>query len=168
MTAYLDGELPPSKAAHIRAHVEGCLPCAEEIYLLSETDALVREHHRKLEPNPGGWGRVHARIARFDTGLRIRIWEAILRRGWLPVATAAGLALGLALGALGYYRHVAAEESLRSYMADYVRTREAQEWRDRTAVERPPAGRVRSLDEERSDNPFLLVRETTDDNPFRQ
>ena len=167
MTAYLDGELPPSKAAHVRTHVEGCLPCAEEIYGLSEAAELVRSHHRTLEPKPEGWRRVQARITRADSWWRRVIGDASSGRQW-QVALAAALVLGLAVGVLGYYRHLEAERSLQAYMADYVREREAQEWKLRTAAAKPHGGRLRFLDEERSDNPFLRVRGTMDTNPFRQ
>jgi len=168
MTAYLDGELPPAEAAHIRSHVEECLPCAEEIYGLSEAAELVRAHHRRLEPHPAGWNRVQARIARPDPPPRLRILEAIFGRRWQPAMAAVALVAGLAIGGLGYYRHLEAERSLQSYMTDYVRAREAQEWEYRRAAGTAAAGRTRSLENDRSDNPFLLVSGTTDSNPFRR
>lgn len=166
MTALLDGELSQSRVREVRSHVDACPVCTRELAALGEAGDLVRAHHRQLEPHPAGWGKVRAHLD--NTGDTSRSgWLTYVFARWQPVAIAL-TGLGLTIGFWSYQRHIDSRRALEHYMVQYVQAREAQEKEHRHPASRPTA--IDSAHPESGDdgNPFLLVRQTTDGNPFRR
>ncbi len=115
--AYLDGLLSPRRAARLRAHVEGCTPCRNELALWEELVGALSTlpHH---EPSPAFEERVMARVrVPSPAPTRERAWspaEVLGRlgawtRGFLPAtrrawAVASGVAFAptITVGALAY------------------------------------------------------------------
>lgn len=50
LLAYLDGELPPAEAEHLREHLGGCPPCLEFLEGYKATSRLCRHHLVKKMP----------------------------------------------------------------------------------------------------------------------
>jgi anti-sigma factor RsiW len=148
LTAYLDGELSPSRASEIAAHIRTCRPCSDELSELRRTGDFIGAHSVTLEPRPEMWNNLRARIPVrpevrgypdwFQTWLGNRRLAAL---GSL-VATAA-----LVLGLWGYIAHRESQRSLERYMREYVQQRETMD------------GRL--------DNPFVVSQQISFDNPFR-
>lgn len=166
MTAFLDDELSRAEAREVRSHVDVCRACTRELAALREAGDLVRTHHRQLEPHPAGWTKVLAHLD--NTGETSRFgWPAHVLVRWQPVAIAL-TGLGLMIGLWSYQRHVESQRALEHYMIQYVQAREVQEQRHRhpgsqqavTDSAHPETGDV--------ENPFVLVRQTTEGNPFRR
>src|SRR5207247_3201189 len=89
LSAWLDGELTPSRAARLEAHLAACPPCAARA---EDLRAIVSELARLEAPQatPLLWSRVSARTAPRRAPARI----AALRRAWLPAGV--GIAAALA------------------------------------------------------------------------
>ena len=49
--AFLDGELTPERRTHIRAHLEGCLPCYEAFDFEAELRIVVSTRCREEVPD---------------------------------------------------------------------------------------------------------------------
>lgn len=143
LTAYLDGELAPARAAEIASHVRACAPCGLELKELQEAGEFVRRHAVMLEPRPEIWNNLRARIALRPEAGPARSWLA----GWLwnRRLAAAGAAAAVVLGVWGYVAHRESRRSLERYMMEYIQQRETV------------AGAV--------ENPFVLPPEF--ENPFR-
>ncbi len=164
MTAFMDGEIPSSDVARMQSHIDACPACAEEYMSLREAAELVDSHHRRVDLGAGSWDLVNARI-----GLRSgHTWLGHLTiRSWIPAFTMALVILGLAVGLWSYYRYQESERALQSYMAEYVREREAREqmYRLRSVQDGSAPFEYSDL---RDENPFVVVRHTDEDNPFRR
>ncbi len=110
LSALLDGELPPARAAQVRAHCATCARCAAELAALRVAHERVLSALRTAAPGE------EARIARVEAQLRARLREEReigtrrvelrpappplrrqSRRRWIALA-ATGLAAAAALG----------------------------------------------------------------------
>ena len=166
MTAFLDGELPQSRGRQVRSHIDACLACTADLNALREAADLVHAHHRKLEPHPAGWNRVLVRLDGAGKASR-HGWLALLFTRWQPVAISL-IGFGLALGLWSYQRHIDSQRALEHYMTQYVQVREAQERSHRHQAPKPTGGKFAHPETPGSENPFLLIHQTTQGNPFRR
>ncbi len=164
MTAYLDGELPPSAASQIQAHVQGCKPCTEELRSLEESAAVFESGVRELELRKEVWGHVRARISLESPAARPGWMQLFLGYRRLAAVTALAAAVVLAVGIWGYRQHQADQRGLELYMTDYLQHRQLREERRTKApqVLMPP-----DVPDDMT-NPFVTIRATMTDNPFRQ
>jgi anti-sigma factor RsiW len=166
MTALLDGELPPSRAGQVRSHVDGCQDCAAELTGLQRAADLVREHHRDLQPHPAAWNTVRLRLDSRSGPLR-RGWLAPFITRWQPVTAIVLAGFGLSIGLWSYQRHIESRRELEHYMTQYIQARAAQE-RSLRQPTKPHDGNSMDGEMQSSENPFVLVREPIQDNPFRR
>lgn len=99
LTALLDGELPPARAAEVTRHVAGCAACGAERDRLAAGVAALRALPPAPEPSPFFSARLAARIAaepRPAPGLLERL--SALR--WKIAAPTAAAALAAAVVAV--------------------------------------------------------------------
>ncbi len=89
------GELPPSRASALEAHLAACPACRRERERNERLAALLRSLP-ELSPSPDGWPRLAARIAREAPGDRRRSLLRVTAPA-LGLATAAVLAVFLLL-----------------------------------------------------------------------
>ncbi len=164
LTAYLDDELPPSTAANVRFHVEQCKPCAAELRGLEESAAFLESNLRAVELRKEVWGHVRARIAVEAPQARPAWIRLFLGNRWLAATATLAAAAVLALGIWSYRQHELEQLGLEQYMTDYLQHRELREQRRTKAPEIlvPP-----DVPDDMA-NPFVTVRATMTDNPFRQ
>jgi anti-sigma factor RsiW len=163
MTAYLDGELPPATSELVRVHVERCQFCADEFQGLEESSAFIDTRLNALELRPQIWGHVRARISAEPAGARPGLLGVFLGHRWVvATATLAAVAI-LALGIWSFRQRQVDQRDLEQYMSDYLQFREQQEQRKQPRLLVPP----QDLPED-SGNPFMSIRATMIDNPFRQ
>lgn len=166
MTAFMDGELSQSRRAEVRSHIDSCPACAREMSDLREAVDFVRAHHRQLDLQPAGWSRVlvHLESAGKTRGFG---WLTFGFARWQPVAIAL-TGFGLMIAAWSYQRHAESRRALERYMIQYVQAREAQERLQGLPGRRETV--VGSVNPEtgNGENPFLPVRQTTEENPFRR
>jgi hypothetical protein len=166
MTALLDGELSLSRAGQVRSHVDECPDCAAELTYLQRAADLVRAHHRELQPHPAAWNAVRLRLDSRSGPLR-RGWLAPFIARWQPVTAIVLAGLGLSIGLWSYQRHIESRRELEHYMTQYIQVRAAQErsLHEQTGLH---DGNFIDTGMPRSENPFVLVREPIQDNPFRR
>jgi anti-sigma factor RsiW len=159
LTAFLDGELSKADSDQVSSHLDFCISCSEELRSLRETTEFVESHNCKLEPDAASWNLVRARIAAQKIAPSPGFW--ILNRRRLALAT---LAI-LATFATVFIQHEQTQrKNLDKYISEYVQQREDQlkaqpvdTWGDiNSPAENPYAG-----------NPFIKIKATTADNPFR-
>ncbi len=161
LTAYLDGELPDSTAGQIEVHVAECRECAGELRSLEEAGAFCTANAHEVEVDPEIWRSVRARISTLEIRPAKRTrFELLFGRGWVAAtATLAAIAV-IALTFWTYRSHQIDQQNLQQYMAHYLQTREQQE----KAHSVPD---LRDVYPDYPDNPFMTVRATNIDNPFR-
>jgi anti-sigma factor RsiW len=144
LTAFLDGELSIADSEQVRSHLQSCASCAENLRSLREVDAFVALHSRELEPRPGSWDLVRARINGSTIAAPFLLWR--FSYGRIAIATAAVVAAM----ALGYMQYLQIQgRNLNRYIVQYMQQREAQ---IRVQVE---------------NNPFTEVNRIFNGNPFR-
>jgi hypothetical protein len=166
MTAFLDDELSQSRVCEVRSHIDSCPACTRELADLRAAVDLVSAHHRELALHPAGWSKVLVELE--DNGKTS--WHGRLGFGfahWQPVAIAL-TGFGLTIGLWSYQRHVESRRALEHYMIQYVQARETQEQSHRRLVNRGTAGDSAHTETGDVQNPFLLVRHSTEGNPFRR
>ena len=168
MTAFMDGEISPSDSARMQLHIDACPACAEEFAGLREAAELVDSYHRRVDVGPGAWDLINARITRIGPGSRRGRLDLLFVRRWSPAFAMALAVLGLVIGLWSYYRYQESERALRSYMAEYVREREAREQMHRLMSARDGDARFEYSDFRDEENPFVVVHNTNEDNPFRK
>jgi hypothetical protein len=166
MTAFLDGELSPSRAGLVRSHIDGCPDCAAELTYLQRAADLVQEHHRDLQPHPAAWNAVRLRLDTRSGPLR-HGWLVPFITRWQPVTAIVLAGFGLSIGLWSYQRHIESRRELEHYMAQYIQARVAQERSLRRQIKLHD-GNFTDGDMQRSENPFVLVREPIRDNPFKR
>ncbi len=165
MTAFMDGEIPSSDIAWMQSHIDACPACAEEYASLREAAELVDGHHKNVDLAAGSWELVSARI---DPGNK-RAWlDHLFVRSWRPAFATALAVLGFVAGLWSYYRYQESERALQSYMAEYVREREARGQMYRLRSVRDGSARFEYSGVREDENPFVVVRHTNEDNPFRR
>jgi|WetSurSiteA1Bulk_404760.scaffolds.fasta_scaffold08425_2 anti-sigma factor RsiW len=144
LTAFLDGELSNTASERVRAHLQSCASCTEDLRSLREVGAFVALHSHELEPRPESWNLVRARINESTLAAPSRFWR--FNYGQIAIATAAVVA-ALALGYMQYQQ--IQRQNLDKYIAQYVQQREAQ------------------IRVQAENNPFMEVNRVFDGNPFR-
>jgi anti-sigma factor RsiW len=149
LTAFLDGELSAADAERIKSHLRTCIPCSEEARSLQEVGDFVESNSRVLDPRPESWNMVRARIYRETPESDSRGW-AIHR--WRFAMAALAL---LAALVIGYQQYTGVQQrNLDRYISQYVRERESR----RTQAQN---------DGPDTYNPFMEVKVTVSENPFR-
>ncbi len=167
MTALLDGELSQPLGLEVRSHIDACPACTEELIVLRQAADFVGTHYRKISPDPAGWDGVRTRL---DTPVATRQhgrWTLPFVR-WQPAIAIALTGFGVMIGLWSYQRQVESRRDLERYMTQYVQTRTAQEQAHRRHASHLTGGRAGYRDSQRSENPFLLIHQTADGNPFRR
>jgi anti-sigma factor RsiW len=145
-TCYLDRDFSDSRYEEIRAHLEGCAKCREELEIWRGIEAAFRSPELDIEVPPFLWQRIASRINTPPErqGWRKRITALALPRSmvWRGVA-AVGLALVLTLTGVRFAKY-RADSRILSMIGD-----SEPEWK--------------------VENPFQrLVEEATEENPFEE
>ena len=102
--AYTLGALDPSEEAEVRAHLEECASCQEEMRALEGLPALladltIEEASGELQPSPALYESLRERAAAEDAA------ERDSRHRWLaPLAAAAVLVIAIGGGVLGWHQ----------------------------------------------------------------
>lgn len=135
--AWLDGELPPAKAAEVKLHVEKCAACAAEKERIQRLDAALK---RALEARVSDaafapfWAGVRERIAR-EKSWRDRVFDwmrgvfAFPRLAWtVPVAAMVLIALFSTERYFGWFAptNLASVESIDGHGFNVALLREAK------------------------------------------
>ena len=108
ISAYADGELSPSEAARVEAHLAACTECTRELALIKDIGAAMTAHRPRSDAPPDVWRGVHRRITQpigwILVVAGVTVWIALaliewfragsLTAGWLS-ATAVGIGLAL-------------------------------------------------------------------------
>jgi len=168
LTAYLDGELPLSRAEEISAHLRDCGPCSEELRELRLAGEFVKAHALSLEPQPYLWNNLRGRIGgmpeqRAAPGL-LQSWFA---QRWLAAAASLAAAVALTLGIRGYLGYRQSQRSLQNYMVSYIQQRESQLRMPAAAAGFEGVFRTAAFDGAAPHNPFADTQSVSFDNPFR-
>jgi anti-sigma factor RsiW len=143
---YLDSDFSDSRYEEIRAHLEGCAKCREELEIWRGIEAAFRSPELDIEVPPFLWQRIASRISAAPgrQGWRERIRALALPRSmaWTGVAA---VALVLLLTFTGVrFAKFRADSRILSMIEE-----SKPEWK--------------------VENPFQrLVDETTDENPFEK
>jgi hypothetical protein len=169
LTAYLDGELERARFREVEGHLEGCLPCLEELESLKQSSRLVERHLQELEPRPEMWNKLAASIAASQSGTPSKgVLYLFSGRPWLTAfaGLAAAVILGVSLWGLWNLRQ--SEHLLQQYMSSYVQQRDLTE---QTVHAAPPHTQpeFRTADAqhlEYTDNPFVEISDEEFQNPF--
>jgi len=65
LEALVAGELDEESAARVRAHVDGCASCRDELkWLAAEAELMARRRAQQAEPSPAIWQNIAERIER--------------------------------------------------------------------------------------------------------
>ncbi len=95
LSAWIDGELPASRAAELAAHVAACAACRAQVLALRRADGALRAIPLREMPS-GALAEILRRSARGDAGRAPVSRGRLLRWVAAPAAAAAALALYLA------------------------------------------------------------------------
>ncbi|MGE5571142.1 MAG: zf-HC2 domain-containing protein [Rhodospirillales bacterium] len=101
---FVDGELPPRKAAAVRSHLEACWSCRTQLEELQKgIGDYVRYHEAlkgELPPPPRPWADLRSRMEAEDRAPAVvrRVRAANASRWWISAAAA------VLLGCLAFYR----------------------------------------------------------------
>ncbi len=155
LTAFMDEELSAEDAGQVQAHLDHCTSCAGELRSLRESADFIESHKSELEPRAGSWNLVRARIATAENPSPSHFFS--LSR--LRIAMAA-LAIIAALGYLQYQQ--VQRRNLDRYISQYIEERKAQEQAKSVLADSNPR-----IEIPYADNPFIEVKATLADNPFR-
>jgi anti-sigma factor RsiW len=143
---YLDRDFSDSRYEEIRAHLEGCAKCREEIEIWRGIEAAVRSPELDIEVPPYLWQRIASRI---NTPPGRQGWREWITALALPrsmvwrVVAAVGLVLVLTLTGIRFAKY-RADSRILSMIGDAK-----PEWK--------------------VENPFQrLVEEVTEENPFEE
>jgi len=159
LTAFLDEEIGTQEAEQIRSHLSVCKSCTDEWLSLQESKELIESHVHELEPRPEAWNLVRAQIS-LNTTASSRLFTVRWR---VAMAT---LALIAATG-LGYVQYQQIQKrTLDKYVSQYIQEREAR-WKARPVLADTQPGTDFDETNPYADNPFLEIKATVSDNPFR-
>jgi anti-sigma factor RsiW len=163
LTAFLDAELSAQETEQIRSHLSACKSCADEWLSLRDSKEFIESHVHDLEPSPEAWNMVRARISVKPTAHPPSHFFAP-NRWHVAVAT---LALVAATG-LGYfqYQQIQKRAALDKYISQYIQERQAQR-PVRPVLADTQSGADSDEANPFADNPFLEIKATASDNPFR-
>jgi anti-sigma factor RsiW len=163
LTAFLDAELSARDAEQIRSHLSACKSCADEWVSLRDSKEFIESHIHELAPRPEAWNLVRARIsANPPTPFAFHFFS--LNRWHVAMAT---LALIAATG-LGYlqYQQFQKKAALDKYVSQYIQEREAR-WQAKPVLADTQLDADFDEANPFADNPFLEIKATVSDNPFR-
>jgi len=158
LTAFLDSELGADESEQVRSHVSRCRSCAEELQSLREAAEFIESHIRECEVPPTAWNLLRAQIS-LQSPSPSPLPSFLAR--WRVAVAATALAAALMLG-YTHYQQVQQRKTLDQYMSQYIREREAS----RRAQPSTPAA-APYVENPYAGNPFIEVRATDSDNPFR-
>jgi predicted anti-sigma-YlaC factor YlaD len=161
LTAFLDGELSAEDSARVRAHVGICPSCAEDLRSLKESADFIESHKSEMELRPEVWNLIRSRISPADSFSPLRLF---VPNRWRFAIAAVAIAAALGLGYLQYQQ--IQRRDLDQYISQYMQEREALRQTESIFVDTestPP--RVEILPY--ADNPFVEVKATVVNNPFR-
>jgi hypothetical protein len=169
LTAYLDGELPPQRAAEIRAHLNECGNCASEMQGLADSAAFLESNTKEIPLRPEIWNNVKAQLSTMEAAQPADFTSFWLWRWPRVAATVFATASVLVLGFWGYLSYEESRESLRHYMNEYVTARDAQLHKQgmANALASANSNAGGGIQFERMDNPFAEPLTDTYHNPFR-
>lgn len=167
MSAYLDDELPRSRSEQVRVHIGSCRACLQELKDLEESVLFIETNSRELEPGRQIWAQVRSRITTFQPASRpAGFLQFILGHRWLAATAGLAVVAILTTGIWNYTERRRSEAELRQYMTNYIQVRET---RDQgpvyPGIKTAPGTRYVDLDY--TENPFVTVRATSYENPFR-
>jgi anti-sigma factor RsiW len=162
LTAFLDAEMSAQEAEQMRSHLSACKSCADEHLSLRDSKEFIESHVHDLEPRPEAWNLVRARIsANPPSPSAFHLFA--LKRWRVAMATTA---LALAVSGLAYLQYQQNQEkTLERYVSQYIQERQAR-WQAPVLANTEPGT---DFDETNpyADNPFLEIKATVSDNPFR-
>jgi hypothetical protein len=163
LTAFLDAELSAREAEQIKSHLSTCRSCSDEWISLRDSKEFIESHVHDLEPRPGAWNLVRARIIAESTVPSPSHFFA-LNRWRTAMAT---LALIAAFG-LGYFQYQQNQRrTLDKYISQYIQEREARKQAAKAVLANTQPDTEFDEANRYADNPFLEIKATVSDNPFR-
>lgn len=162
LSAFLDAEMSPREAEQIKSHLSACKSCADEWASLRDSREFIEYHARDLEPRPEAWNLVRARITA-DAPASSPFHFFALNRWRVAMATL----LLIAVAGTSYLQYQQNQrKTLDKYISQYIQEREAR-WQARTVLADTQAGAAFDEANPYADNPFLEIKATVSDNPFR-
>jgi hypothetical protein len=138
-----------------------CASCSDELRSLKEAADFIESHRSDLEPRPESWNLVRARMASADSRFFPPL-QLLAPSRWRIAAAALALIAALALGYQQYQQFQ--RRSLDQYISQYIREREAH--RQPQSILGGPETNPQ-IQIPYADNPFIEVKATLADNPFR-
>lgn len=163
LTAFLDEEVSAREAEQIRSHLGACKSCSDEWLSLKDSKEFIESHVHELEPRPEAWNLVRARIS-VNPEAPSAFHFFALKRWRIAMATAALALVASGLGYLQYQQNQ--KKTLEKYVSQYIQEREAR-WQANAVLANTPLGTGFAEANPYADNPFLEIKATVSDNPFR-
>ncbi len=160
LTAFMDAELSDEETEQIRSHLNACKLCADELLSLKESKEFIESHVDPLEPRPESWNLLRARISQ-ESVSHSPSGFFILR--WRVAAAALALIVASGLGYLEYQQ--TQKKTLDKYVSQYVQEREKR-WQAKPVLANQP-GAVLDETNPFAENPFVEIKATVSNNPFR-
>jgi hypothetical protein len=167
MSAYLDGELARTRVEQIRIHTERCSGCAAELHELELSYRFIEGHTRQMDARGKIWGHVRARISQQMPAARPGLLQFLLANRLLTAAAMTAVVAVLSVGIWSFMQYRETEQQLEQYMGEYIRIREMQEQAHRFPAVNLTRPRRDFMYLNQEDNPFMTIRATSSDNPFR-
>jgi Putative zinc-finger len=103
LPGYVSGKLDPSSAAPVRAHLQACAACRDELIQVQRLDKLLEEALPTIAPSPGFAStfanRLAAEVAAEDESMA-RGWAGWLLRPWLVGLAATAMLVFIMFGVL--------------------------------------------------------------------
>jgi anti-sigma factor RsiW len=162
LTAYQDAELSATETEEVLQHLQTCTSCMEELSSLRMASDYIESHAKQLNPDPIAWRLIQARIADMRPSPS-PLHHLFLR--W-RLAAIAGLTFAL-LSGFGYFQYRQHEQrNLDRYVSKYLQQRNARLSARIAGFSNAPAG-VWEEKNPYENNPFIEVKSTPADNPFR-
>jgi hypothetical protein len=159
LTAFLDGELNASNSERVQSHAAICPSCASELRSLKEAADFIESHRKELEPRLELWNLIRARMAVVESRAAFGLFAP---NRWRLAMAALAIVATLGIGYVHYQQ--IQRRDLDSYISQYIRDREA---RGRMQSVQGDTGAHSQIEISYPDNPFMEMRATAADNPFR-
>jgi hypothetical protein len=168
LTAYLDGELERARFREVEGHLEGCLPCLEQLESLKQSGKLVVGNLPELEPRPELWRNLAERIGASRAESPAGLLRVFSGRPWFTAFAGIAAAVVLGIGLWGLWNYRQSEQLLQQYMSSYIQERDLLESTVH-AVAPTVSPEFRTADAqhlEYTDNPFVEISDEQFENPF--
>ena len=159
LTAFLDGELDAADSEQVRSHLDACASCSDELQSLQETSDFVTSHGRELEPRDGSWNLVRARIMSENMLVPSRSW---FTGRWRVALATLAVCAALVFGYMQYQQ--IQKKNLDGYISQYMKERES---RIRADTVLTGTEMNQQVENPYANNPFIEVKASVTDNPFR-